>query len=64
MISSELHNCFELSDKPYPNFGNKAGRPAKWRFRTKSVRLPERYIAALTEIAREWEQSDSRSFPF
>ena len=47
-----MTNCTDLAVSVL----NKGGRPPKWALPTKAVRLPEKYIDALIEIAREWEE--------
>lgn len=37
--------------------GNGQGRKPKWGSKTAAVRLPERYIPRLVELAREWERT-------
>lgn len=40
---------------------NKRGRKRIWFLPVKTVRLPEKYLEALVEIALEWQENESLS---
>lgn len=60
-IYTALSDCVQNRIQPYTaGAGNGQGRKPKWKSKTQSVRLPEKYISRIIELAREWEaQEDS-----
>ncbi|RCJ40833.1 hypothetical protein A6769_39470 [Nostoc punctiforme NIES-2108] len=43
---------------------SKGGRPTEWHLQTKHIRLPQKYHAALKEIALEWQENEFGEAPF
>ncbi|QSJ17679.1 hypothetical protein JYQ62_02030 [Nostoc sp. UHCC 0702] len=43
---------------PTAGAGNGQGRKPKWKSQTQSVRLPEKYIPRIIQLAREWEAQE------
>ncbi len=58
---NQTTNRSRMTSVSVPQNLNKGGRPSLWFLPTKTVRLPEKYIPALLEIAKEWQENEHQA---